>query len=320
MKNSAPQKLIKRPLKIFIGLVNTGIYFAMPPRKRIYVQMTNCLNLFYIFIISIPVIWVFINLTDYGFNAYVRFYVLIVVAVINIYLNSLYRHFAAKILTVVAPFFCIFILPMVTNFVHAGMFIWFPYGIIVVGAFSFFILSLDDKAEKTVLLVMIPFFAVTALCCKDLLKNFIDKSVDISFIEENQLFYTTSQVIMVIFLYCSFYFFKLIYYRQQMQLKKLNNVLDDKIIELSYLRGNLERIVNERTEKLNVQNERIRELAHTNSHGIRAYVVRILGLSRLFNLDITEEEKEFCKKEILENAIGLDNLTRRLSKQLVEEN
>jgi len=282
--------------------------------------MTNKLNLFYIFIVSIPTIWTFINLSNHGLNGYIRFVILIVFAAFNIYINSLYKHITAKVLTIAAPFFLIFITPAFNGFVHSGMFIWFPYGLIVIGSFSFFIFSLDDKREKFIIITMLVFFATAAILCDKILINFIDKSIDISFIEQNRLYYTTSQVIMVILLYSSFYSFKLIYHKQQSELTKLNSTLDDKIIELGYMSRNLEKLVKERTEKLNLQNDRIKDLAYTNAHGIRAYVVRIVGLSKLLELNISAEEEEFCKREIHANAQNLDNLTRRLSQQLVEEN
>src|SRR6185437_10108647 len=147
MKLSLPQKFNSLQ-SLYHSLVNTGIHFTMPPGKQMYIRMTNKLNLFYIFIVSIPTIWTFINLSNHGLNGYIRFVILIVFAAFNIYINSLYKHITAKVLTIAAPFFLIFITPAFNGFVHSGMFIWFPYGLIVIGSFSFFIFSLDDKREK----------------------------------------------------------------------------------------------------------------------------------------------------------------------------
>lgn len=133
------------------------------------------------------------------------------------------------------------------------------------------------------------------------------------------MYYGFGKIAITILLYSTFFTFKWMYHTNRVALLKLTNELDKKNQTLSILNVSLENKVTERTVKLSLQNERIKSLAHTNAHEIRAYIVRIMGLSEVIKHDTTQKEKEYCESKILENISELDKITQKLSKELIEE-
>jgi len=71
--------------------------------------------------------------------------------------------------------------------------------------------------------------------------------------------------------------------------------------------------------ELERQNERIKKLAFTNAHKVRADVARILGLLTLINSYANKEEKELYIQKIKTTADSLDVITWEIAEELAEE-
>ncbi|HEX8060340.1 MAG TPA: tetratricopeptide repeat protein [Cyclobacteriaceae bacterium] len=99
---------------------------------------------------------------------------------------------------------------------------------------------------------------------------------------------------------------------QTSKLQNLNEQLQD-------LNRSLESKIEERTQRLMWQNQKLAEYAHANAHQLRAPVVSVLGLVNLIQrIDLPEEDKilidklQLCGKD-------LDRITRVISKNLEED-
>jgi light-regulated signal transduction histidine kinase (bacteriophytochrome) len=124
----------------------------------------------------------------------------------------------------------------------------------------------------------------------------------------------------LVILYFFLFTLKADYHNSQVRVLEMNKTLSLINGDLKELNSTLGEMVGERTRKLETQNKRIRDLAYTNSHIIRAYVARINGLVNLAELkNCSEEDKIFCFNMIKENSISLDKVTRALSEDLVTE-
>ncbi|HXA02492.1 MAG TPA: hypothetical protein VNW99_10925 [Cytophagaceae bacterium] len=281
------------------------------------VKLTNIFNLIWGFL-SILVFALLNFLTTAGFQSYIRCILLLSFCILNIMLNHFHRYLPAKILTIYCPFIIMFVFPIFNQFIHAGMFLWFPYGIMIIGAVSFFVFSFEK--EKHLLNFTLVFFAMAAIFYDKILLYAIPNNLDLSFIYvDNYFYYQTSKIILVCFLYTSLYLFKINAHKNQQELAGLNLILDQKNSALNYLNQNLEKVVKDRTEKLDKQNKRIKDLAFTNAHIVRASVAKIIGLVNLANDNASDQEKEFCYIKIRESALELDVDTDKISKDLIEE-
>lgn len=99
---------------------------------------------------------------------------------------------------------------------------------------------------------------------------------------------------------------------QTAELKNLNDQLQD-------LNRSLETKIEERTQRLTWQNQKLAEYAYTNAHQLRAPVVSILGLLNLIQkIELPENDKilidklQICGKD-------LDQITRVISRNLEED-
>lgn len=305
-------------IKLIMKILNAGVPSAMPPIDQRYIRITNAINLIFIFIISIPLSISINYLTNDGFKSYSRFILLSTAALLNILLNAYHNHMASKISTVIMPFLCVIVFPvLILDFYHGGMFFWIPYGIIIFGTIPFFVFSLEK--ERGIMVSMILFYLLAAFIFDEMLMLIFRKKIDIAFIDTYYVYYLLPKIIIVVFLYTILFFFKLIYYKNKTEMLLLSQELDDKNKLLEMVNLPLETKVKERTEKLNLQNQRIKELAFVNAHRIRAYVARIIGLLNVLKFKNSEVEKEFFTNKISESAIDLDNITKRLSNELTEE-
>jgi signal transduction histidine kinase len=87
--------------------------------------------------------------------------------------------------------------------------------------------------------------------------------------------------------------------------------------ELQELNKNLETRIEQRTQQLTLQNQRLTEYTFVNAHKLRAPVSSILGLINLMDQVTPEEIKEIGKH--LKTCGGqLDAITREISKNLEE--
>jgi hypothetical protein len=304
----------------FQKLINIGTVGndqKMSPVDIRLMKLTNIFNLIFIFISFLT--FALVNLlTIAGFHSYIRCILLLSFCILNITLNHFHRYLPAKILTVFAPFMIMFVFPIFNQFIHAGMFLWFPYGIMIIGAVSFFLFSYEK--EKKLLNFTLGFFTMAALFYDKILLAAIPNTLDLSFIYgTNYFYYLAPKIILVCFLYTSLYLFKINAYKNQQELAGLNRILDQKNRELNYFNQNLEKVVKDRTEKLDLQNKRIKDLAFTNAHIVRASVAKIIGLVNLVYDNASEAEKEYCYRKIRESALDLDVDTDKISKDLIEE-
>jgi tetratricopeptide (TPR) repeat protein len=99
---------------------------------------------------------------------------------------------------------------------------------------------------------------------------------------------------------------------QSAELKHLNDQLQD-------LNKSLESKIEERTQRLTWQNQKLNEYAHANAHQLRAPVVSILGLLQLIErLDLPADDKvligqlQVCGRD-------LDRITRMIARNLEED-
>jgi signal transduction histidine kinase len=299
-------------------ILNAGTSSESNPLNVQYIRITNTINLLYIIGLSIPLILAIILLTLDGINSYGRFILLIVFSLFSLFLNQIHMTRFAKIVTSVTPVFAVIVFPIFINhFIHAGMFLWMPYAIMTIGVIPFFIFSFEN--EKVIMCSVIGFYLISILFFDELIMQHFNQLADLEFVKKYHLYYILGKIAITILLYSTFFTFKWMYHTNRVTLLKLTEELDQKNQALNILNITLENKVAERTAKLSLQNERIKNLAHTNAHEIRAHIARILGLSNLAKQEISQEEKSYCATKILENISDLDKVTQKLSKELVEE-
>ncbi|MFL5731043.1 MAG: hypothetical protein ACJ75J_16265, partial [Cytophagaceae bacterium] len=299
-------------------ILHAGIIHDISHLDKRYLRIGNFINLLLIFLISIPATVAIMILTNDGLPSYIRFLLLIICSATSILLNHYHHHFCSKVLTVAAPFILIFLFPLFNGFLAEGMFLWFPYGIMVIGGISFFIFSYEK--ERWMLNLSVLFFAFSALFYDMILRNFAGPEIDLTFIYgRNAPYFYVSKTLVLVFLYSSFYKFKIAYHKSCMELLKANEKLDFINLELKKMNISLEDLAKAKTEKLDLQNNRIKDLAFVNSHKIRSSVARIIGLINVANHEVTSDEKEYCYLKVRETSLELDDVTRRLSLELVEE-
>lgn len=83
---------------------------------------------------------------------------------------------------------------------------------------------------------------------------------------------------------------------------------------------NLERLIGERTEELQKQNEKLIEYANFNAHEIRGPMARLSGLLNLSkNYPEGIEDKDFLNK-VFEAIVELEQKVEEISRVFKEEN
>jgi hypothetical protein len=295
-----------------------GISNEISDMDNSYIRTTNIINLIFVSVIAIPLFIFSVFFTSDGFIGYSRFVLLFSFAFFNILLNTFRQYTLAKIFTLVIPMFCLIFYPiLVTNKIEPGIFLWLPYGIMILGTVSFLIFSIEK--ERTKMFAMVGFFIIVIFGFDELMIVTFENDHDLSFVKDNYLFYVISKIVLTLVLYSAFFIFKFIYHKNRMDLHLLSEELNRKNNELRFLNSSLELKIEERTEKLKLQNRRIKKLASTNAHQVRARIARIIGLMEVSKYEITDEEKAFYEAKIIENVIELDNLTKTISKELIEE-
>jgi signal transduction histidine kinase len=303
----------------FQKILNLGTSHESNPLDQQYIRITNIVNVLYVLGISLPLILATLLLTNDGINSYGRYILLIACSTLSLFLNKIHQNQFAKTVTSITPVFALIVFPIFINhFVHAGMFLWMPYAIMTIGVVPFFIFSFEK--EKAIMFSVIGLYILLIIGFDELVMFHFNQLHDLDFIKKYYLYYVFGKIVLTLLLYTTFFIFKLMYHNNRIQLLNLTRELDQKNQTLNILNTSLENKVAERTAKLSLQNERIKNLAHTNAHEIRSYIARIIGLSALIKHDISQEEKEFCESKISENISDLDKITQKLSKELIEEN
>lgn len=305
-------------MHLFQKIINLGVLPETGSANRHFIRITNMVNLLFICAVSIPLTIAITILTDDGAKSYGRCILLLLFSIISLFLNASRHYSLAKIITSVTPAFSLIIFPIfISNFIHAGMFLWIPYAFMVLGIIPFLIFSLEK--EKIFLFPIVGLYITFILAFDEFLIKHFHSLPDLDFIKKYYVYYLLAKIIITAFLYSSFTFFKYILQKSQQDLLRLSTELDKQNQSLSVLNATLEKKVAERTEKLTLQNDRIKNLAYTNAHEIRAYIARIIGLISLSKHDIPPHEKEFCDTKIEENISDLEKITQKLSKELIEE-
>lgn len=88
---------------------------------------------------------------------------------------------------------------------------------------------------------------------------------------------------------------------------------------LNELNSNLEKIVNERTEKIQVQNELLIKYSYTNAHHLRGPVARLLGLATIYKLE-RETNPDFFIEKMVEQANEIDSVVKKINTDLDIDN
>ena len=100
---------------------------------------------------------------------------------------------------------------------------------------------------------------------------------------------------------------------QNFQLKELND-------ELRTLNDQLEALVQERTQKLKLQNQKLVDYAYVNFHKVRGPLATVLGLTHLLKQNaITPAEMEFIIVQLQHSAQQLDEEIKAVNDILGEE-
>lgn len=91
--------------------------------------------------------------------------------------------------------------------------------------------------------------------------------------------------------------------------------------EINQMNENLESLVQERTEEIKIQNQKLIEYTFFTAHEIRGPVARILGLIELAKLkDLNDEDKDQIMVRMEEASNELDEVIRTINRKLEKEN
>lgn len=268
------------------------------------IRYTLIINII-LLVISITVLLTALYISYPVVAHYIRYFYLSIFIILNIALLLKGKFIFAKILTLIHPFLFIFLFPVLTGNLHSGMFLWFPYGLIIIGSASFLIFSLHN--EKTVLHGFFFFFILCSLFFDQLVLIRADIYSGMSFIvKENHIYYVLSKILLSVFSYCTLYLFKYTAFKHSLEITALSD-------HLCYLNKNLEAIVKERTFQLESQNQKIRELTYANSHKVRACVARITGLIQLTDITPSSNDRDLYYKKIKETTEEIEQETAKIS-------
>ncbi|WP_420318244.1 tetratricopeptide repeat protein [Ekhidna sp.] len=91
--------------------------------------------------------------------------------------------------------------------------------------------------------------------------------------------------------------------------------------EIQRMNESLEGKVKKRTVEIQAQNEKLKEYAYSNAHHVRAPLARILGIADQLtsNGNISETQRGELISSLLDSAIELDQVIRRVSQVLSDE-
>jgi signal transduction histidine kinase len=110
-------------------------------------------------------------------------------------------------------------------------------------------------------------------------------------------------------------------YRLNKNNAQANNALLALNKEINQMNENLESLVLERTEEINIQNQKLIEYTFFTAHEIRGPVARILGLIELAKLqDLNDEDKDQIMVRMEEASNELDEVIRTINRKLEKEN
>jgi tetratricopeptide (TPR) repeat protein len=110
-----------------------------------------------------------------------------------------------------------------------------------------------------------------------------------------------------------------VWFRQRKKVAEVNELLRVKTEEIHDLNKSLESKIEERTQRLTWQNEKLAEYAHANAHQLRAPVVSILGLLNLIGRIQLQQEDQILIDKLQLCGKDLDQITRVIAKNLEED-
>jgi signal transduction histidine kinase len=84
---------------------------------------------------------------------------------------------------------------------------------------------------------------------------------------------------------------------------------------LNELNTDLEGLVNERTEKVQIQNDILLKYSYRNAHDLRGPVARLLGLASLVKLE-SPPEHDFIMEKMVEQAHEIDHVVKQINVEL----
>lgn len=88
---------------------------------------------------------------------------------------------------------------------------------------------------------------------------------------------------------------------------------------LSELNSDLEKVVNERTKKIQIQNEILIKYTYTNAHHLRGPVARLLGLASVYKLEYGTNPNFFIEK-MVDQAHQIDSVIKQINITLGSSN
>jgi signal transduction histidine kinase len=103
------------------------------------------------------------------------------------------------------------------------------------------------------------------------------------------------------------------------ELQRLNKELLSSNDEIKELNENLEKIVKERTDKINDQLNQLMRYAHMNSHEVRAPLARMLGLLQLIKYEKDARETKQLLDMLYNSSIELDRVIKEMNRLLERE-
>jgi len=118
-------------------------------------------------------------------------------------------------------------------------------------------------------------------------------------------------------IFLTLHFFKTGYEKKQAQLTRQNEAIHNQKEEIEQINEELESIINNNTEKLRTQEEKMSAYANIHAHQVRSPLARIMGLVHLIDLEPDSEKalREYLPK-IKSNADDLNTQLKEVSKHL----
>jgi signal transduction histidine kinase len=85
--------------------------------------------------------------------------------------------------------------------------------------------------------------------------------------------------------------------------------------KINTLNLDLENKVNERTQKIQIQNETLIKYSYTNAHNLRGPIARLLGLAYVYKLD-PSLESDFIINKMVDQAKEIDSVVKQINHEL----
>jgi signal transduction histidine kinase len=102
---------------------------------------------------------------------------------------------------------------------------------------------------------------------------------------------------------------------QASQIKEQYEKLVQSQQELNEMNLNLERLVEERTRDIRIQNHKLRGYAFSNAHHVRGPVARVLGLIQLSKMQL-DIDRSWVFEKVESETLEIDRITRRITAEL----